>query len=106
MSAFDFPQFYIKCACGCGSEVVTPIHPTRWKLTFAGKSISLYPSIGNWDFMCGSHYWIKRNWIKRNKVVWARSWSEKEISAKRQQEDSVTQRYFEKSGKRDDPGQT
>ncbi len=50
-----------KCVCGCGNEVVTPLSPTDWRLTFDGISISLYPSIGNWNFDCQSHYWIKNN---------------------------------------------
>ena len=61
-----------KCCCGCGNEVVTPLSPTDWKLFFDGQAISLTPSIGNWNFKCRSHYWIDRN-----KVKWARSWSQK-----------------------------
>lgn len=38
------------CACGCGAEVITPISPTDWELTFNGSSVSLSPSIGNWSF--------------------------------------------------------
>jgi hypothetical protein len=49
------------CCCGCGEEVVTPLSPTDWSLTFDGVSVSLHPSIGNWSFACQSHYWIKRN---------------------------------------------
>ena len=30
-----------KCCCGCGKEVVTPLSPTDWKLTFDGETISL-----------------------------------------------------------------
>ena len=52
------------CVCGCGNEVVTPIAPDAWKLTFNGAGISLYPSIGNWDFDCQSHYFIVENKIK------------------------------------------
>lgn len=63
-----------KCCCGCGNEVVTPISPADWQLTFDGKSVSLYPSIGNWNFACRSHYWIERNRIK-----WARTWSHKRL---------------------------
>lgn len=58
-----------KCVCGCGNEVVTPISPTDWQLTFDGKTISLYPSIGNWNFKCKSHYWITNN-----KIRFARKW--------------------------------
>jgi hypothetical protein len=63
-----------KCACGCGSEVVTPLSSTDWKLTCDGESITLYPSIGNWNFDCKSHYWIRNN-----KVKWSDKWSESEI---------------------------
>ncbi|MFI8877877.1 DUF6527 family protein [Streptomyces sp. NPDC055243] len=66
------------CCCGCGYEVVTPLAPREWKLTFDGISISLHPSIGNWSFPCKSHYWIRNN-----TVAWARQWTEKEISASR-----------------------
>jgi len=41
-----------KCACGCGREVITPFTPTDWKMTFDGETISLAPSIGNWNFEC------------------------------------------------------
>ena len=67
-----------KCCCGCGNEVVTPLSPTDWKLTFDGVSISLDPSIGNWSFDCKSHYWIRGN-----RVRWAARWSPKEIDAAR-----------------------
>lgn len=49
------------CACGCRNKVVTRLSPTDWKLTFDGTSTTLYPSIGNWNFTCRSHYWIKNN---------------------------------------------
>jgi hypothetical protein len=63
-----------KCCCGCDNDVFTPLSPTDWKLTFDGRSISLFPSIGNWSFPCKSHYWIRAG-----KVEWARQWSNKEI---------------------------
>lgn len=66
------------CCCGCGSQTVTPLGPTEWKLTFDGESISLYPSIGNWSFPCRSHYWIRNNTVQ-----WAPRWSDRKISANR-----------------------
>ena len=36
-----------ECCCGCGNEVVTPLAPNDWQLTFDGESITLFPSIGN-----------------------------------------------------------
>lgn len=67
-----------RCCCGCGSEVVTPLSPTDWQLTFDGETVSLHPSIGNWSFPCQSHYWIDRNGI-----CWAEQWSEERIAAGR-----------------------
>jgi hypothetical protein len=66
------------CCCGCGSEVVTPLSPTDWQLTFDGESVSLQPSIGNWSFDCQSHYWIRRS-----RVVPAGRWSREKIEAER-----------------------
>lgn len=59
------------CCCGCGREVVTPLTPADWELTFDGETVSLYPSIGNWNFPCRSHYWITKN-----RVEWAPSWGQ------------------------------
>ncbi len=78
-----------KCFCGCDNEVVTPLNPTDWELTFNGKTISLDPSIGNWNFPCQSHYWIKQN-----KVRWVRRWSKEEINAGRTQECLEKEAYF------------
>ncbi|PWV47052.1 DUF6527 family protein [Chitinophaga sp. S165] len=50
-----------KCACGCGNEVVIHLSPSDWKLTFDGETISLSPSVGNWQFPCRSHYWVRKN---------------------------------------------
>lgn len=67
-----------KCCCGCGEKVVTPLSPTDWKLIFDGESISLDPSIGNWNSNCKSHYWIRRN-----QVLWAQQWPQEKIDAGR-----------------------
>ena len=50
------------CACGCGHRVVTPLNRNGWKITFEA---TLTPSIGNFEYPCHSHYWIRHN-----KVVW------------------------------------
>lgn len=55
-----------KCACGCGSDIVTSLSPARWKLIYDGETVSLTPSIGNWNHECKSHYYITND-----KVVWA-----------------------------------
>jgi len=64
-----------KCCCGCGEEVITPLSPADWSLRVDGEHVSLHPSIGNWNFACRSHYWIRRN-----QVVWAGAMKEAEIA--------------------------
>ena len=61
------------CCCGCGNEVVTPLSPSDWEMSYDGESISLNPSIGNRRFACGSHYFIRRN-----RVMWLPSFREAE----------------------------
>ncbi|MBS1807626.1 MAG: hypothetical protein JST84_05485 [Acidobacteria bacterium] len=78
-----------KCCCGCGEEVVTPLSPTDWKLTFDGKTISLDPSIGNWSFPCQSHYWISNN-----QIIWAPRWSPEMVNAGRVQDRFAKEQYF------------
>lgn len=62
------------CACGCGSEVVLPLTPEDWKLTYDGEHVSVSPSVGNWSLPCRSHYFIRSG-----EVVWAGDWSEERI---------------------------
>lgn len=80
-----------KCICGCGNKVVTPLSPNDWKLTFDGKTISLYPSIGNWSFECKSHYFITRNQIRN-----ARRWTEWEIADGRKEDFEQKKRFYKK----------
>lgn len=70
-----------RCLCGCGAEIVTPLSPTDWELTYNGESVSLSPSIGNWSYPCQSHYWIRRN-----HVHWARRLSAAQIAAVRERD--------------------
>jgi hypothetical protein len=79
------------CVCGCGNEVVTPLSPTDWEITFDGKSVSLYPSIGNWNFDCKSHYWIIKN-----KIRFARKWKTVEIESEKKADLKRKWKYFSK----------
>jgi hypothetical protein len=79
-----------RCCCGCGREVVTPLSPTGWQLTFDGRTVSLYPSIGSWSLPCQSHYFITKN-----EVVWAPRWSKEQIATGRAQEARTKERYFD-----------
>lgn len=50
------------CLCGCGMQTVTPLwEPHGWHLTEKGDTVSLSPSIGNYQFPCKSHYIITDN---------------------------------------------
>lgn len=64
------------CFCGCGREVVTPLHPTKWRLTFDGIAASLHPSVGSWALACKSHYWLQDG-----RIEWADSFTDNEIKA-------------------------
>jgi len=78
-----------KCCCGCGHEVITPLSPTDWKMTFDGETVSLSPSIGNWSFECRSHYWITRN-----RVEWSWQWSQEKIDACREYDLRAKKEHF------------
>ncbi len=73
-----------RCCCGCGHEVVTPLHPRRWSLIFDGETISLTPSIGNWSFPCRAHYWIRAGQVHK-----ARSFTDAEIGDVRVEEQAL-----------------
>ena len=79
-----------KCFCGCGSEVVTPLNPTGWKLWVNRNLVSLDPSIGNWSLACRSHYWIRRS-----KIIWAGDMSQREIARGRSMDAAIRKAYFE-----------
>ena len=75
------PQFSTAahlCACGCRREVVTPLSPVQWVLTFDG-AVSMKPSIGNWALPCQSHYVIERGRIR-----WVGAFSGDEIRRNRE----------------------
>ena len=88
----EFATAAHKCACGCGKEVVTPLSPTDWALTFDGETASLRPSIGNWGFECRSHYWITRN-----RIVWAPAWPEERVHEGKLRDRLAKQVYFGES---------
>jgi hypothetical protein len=78
-----------KCFSGCGNEVVTPLTPTDWRLIFDGETISLEPSIGNWNLPCQSHYWIRES-----KIIWAKKWPRKWIEEGRLADERARRKHF------------
>lgn len=83
-----------KCPCGCGTEIVTSLSPARWKLTYDGETVSLYPSIGNWNHECKSHYFITKD-----KVVWAGPITESQIDKVIRNDKEAVEKYMENSSK-------
>lgn len=71
-----------KCCCGCGEDVYNKLNPVKWQLIKRPDgTVSLTPSIGNWNYACRSHYWIERN-----RVINAGPMSERAIKAVRQRD--------------------
>lgn len=77
------------CCCGCGCEVVTPLSPAQWRITFNGETVSLYPSVGNWNLPCRSHYILRDG-----KVLEANSWSDREVAYGQDRDKSERKAYY------------
>ena len=77
------------CPCGCEQEIVTPLSPIGWSLTFNGADVSLHPSIGNWGLECRSHYWVEHG-----RVVWDRDWSRSRVAKTLRTEHLERERFF------------
>lgn len=77
------------CCCGCGEEVVTPLTPTDWNITYDGETVTLHPSVGSWTLSCRSHYVIRRN-----RVIEAPPWSDAEVAAERRRDRRAKAAHF------------
>ena len=95
------------CACGCGMEVALQLSPDRWQLRRNGTTVTLHPSVGNWDFPCRSHYLIQQN-----RIVWAGNMSARTIADVKardnlDQQRQITRNNLNKVGHgRGDPNQS
>lgn len=87
--SMEFATASHRCFCGCGTEVVTPISPAGWRLTYDGENVTLYPSIGSWSLPCKSHYWIRDG-----EVEWSYAMSRTEIAAVRRSDALAVQRHY------------
>lgn len=76
------------CVCGCSEEVVTPLSPVDWQLWGSRDIVTLYPSIGNWNLKCRSHYWIRNN-----RVVWSYDMTKQEVARIQRRERILKQNY-------------
>ena len=78
------------CACGCGSKVRTPLGPTWWSMEETDDGPTLYPSVGNWQQACQSHYLITRG-----EVIWADLWTAEQIADGRRREEERRREYYD-----------
>lgn len=95
--SMDYATAAHRCCCGCGEEIVTPFTPTDWRMTFDGETISLWPSIGNWNLACRSHYVIERN-----RVIEARPWSDDEVAAERRRDRTAKASFYGDAAREDE----
>lgn len=78
------------CACGCGSKIRTPLGPTEWSVTETSTGPDLWPSVGNWQKPCQSHYIISRGGVE-----WAMQWTPAQILAGRHREEERRREYYD-----------
>ena len=77
------------CACGCGAKIRTPLGPTEWSVEETRSGPTLWPSIGNWQLPCRSHYWIRRGEIR-----WAKEWTPEMIDTGRSRESRRRREFY------------
>jgi hypothetical protein len=87
--SMDYATAAHSCCCGCGEQVVTPFAPTDWELTFDGETVSLWPSIGNWNFDCRSHYIIRNS-----RIVGAEPWESGSIERGRSRDRRRKEEFY------------
>ena len=65
---YVLPHFEVaihNCMCGCGEKVVTPLGDGQWSWSYDGNNATLSPSVGNFQYDCKSHYFLRQG-----KVLW------------------------------------
>ncbi|MEY8213885.1 MAG: DUF6527 family protein [Colwellia sp.] len=79
-----------KCCCGCGEEVVTPLTPVDWRIVKRRGGVSLFPSVGNWNYQCQSHYIIRDN-----QIIWANKMTTEQIKKVQKRDFHDKKNYIE-----------
>jgi hypothetical protein len=78
------------CACGCGEKVRTQLGKLGWRFTHGRSGPTLYPSIGNWQKPCRSHYYIRNG-----QILWQGDFTGEEVIAGRRGEEMRRDAYFQ-----------
>ena len=82
-----------KCACGCGEKVVLPLAPEHWQLHYDGE-VTLSPSIGNYQYDCRSHYFIRNG-----KIIWIEPVKEEQKRKKKHKKEKKKWLFFKRQPK-------
>lgn len=90
--SMDYATAVHSCCCGCGERVVTPFTPTDWCMTFDGETVSLSPSVGNWNQKCRSHYVVQRG-----RILEAGLWSDAQVEAERRRDKKAKNAHYSQS---------
>ena len=77
------------CPCGCKNKIITPLGSTDWSFKEVNDKPTLFPSIGNWQLPCKSHYWITDGVIE-----WSYQWSKEQINEGREAEEKKRESYY------------
>lgn len=78
------------CACGCGAKIRTPLGPTEWRFRETAGGPSLWPSVGNWQQSCKSHYVIDDG-----EIIWCGTWTPEQVLAGRRAEQARRAAYYD-----------
>ena len=81
-----------RCFCGCETKIVTPLRATEYRLTDTGGKVTLYPSVGNWNHRCRSHYVIRNG-----EVLQAGSMTQAEIDDGRACDEAQKSAYYNRA---------
>jgi hypothetical protein len=68
---------------------MTPLGPAEWTYSEHDGRPTLYPSIGNWQLPCRSHYFITAG-----QIHWAAQWSEHQVDAGRQADEQRRRAHY------------
>jgi hypothetical protein len=78
------------CACGCGAKIRTPLGANEWSVDDTAGGPTLWPSVGNWQQGCRSHYWFRNG-----DVIWGEPWTPQQVAAGREQEQARRRAYYD-----------
>ncbi len=78
------------CACGCGAKIRTPLGPTEWAVKEVAGQPSVWPSVGNWQQACQSHYIIRGG-----RIIWCGKWTPEQVLAGRHEEEARRRVHYD-----------